>query len=208
MTEVFKSRLQSLSWFMKCLNEPIARKANAEDQCTGHFWEARFHSEPLMSEQALIAAMAYVDLNPIRAKMAKKPEESDYTSIKARVGKGELRHDVKEAISRLLDSAELSHFTVSIKPLKAFSSGNETQSSARPSSITTRDDDLPIYEEEYLELVDITGRILVRGKKGRIEPNVAPILERLNLTVNQWTQVSSSFKHYYKFGHLRLTTVA
>ena len=65
LVSVYRKRLSNLSWFMKCLNEPIARKANAEDDCTGHFWESRFHSQPLVSERALLTAMAYVDLNPI-----------------------------------------------------------------------------------------------------------------------------------------------
>lgn len=83
--EVYRNRLMSISWFICLLNQSIATQANQEDNCTGHFWERRFKSQTLLDEAALAVCMAYVDLTPVRANIAKTPENSRYTSVKQRV---------------------------------------------------------------------------------------------------------------------------
>ena len=129
VAKLYRARLGSLSWFMKCLNEPIARKANAEDSCSGHFWEARFHSQPLSSEGALLAAMAYVDLNPIRAGIAGTPEDSDYTSIKVRLT-GDAERTVQRSASSLLECSEINHFDVPPRLLMPFSDNDRADDPA------------------------------------------------------------------------------
>ncbi len=77
--------LGSLSMFMKYLKQPIAWRANREDNCTGHFFESRFYSGALLSENAVLAAMAYVDLNPVRADINDTIERYEHTSIYKRL---------------------------------------------------------------------------------------------------------------------------
>ncbi|MFK8054137.1 MAG: transposase [Woeseiaceae bacterium] len=197
ITSVFRQRLGSLSWFMKCLNEPIARRANAEDSCSGHFWEARFSSQPLCSEQVLIAAMVYVDLNPVRAQMASTPEQSDYTSIKARLESANDMTLVRRSVRRLLNDGELRQFNVAERPLLSFAAGDVSNEMT-----------LPITQADYLILLDATGRIAMPNKRGRIDPAVQTITERLGLTQEQWGNVSSYFESHYRRGELLLKNSA
>ena len=70
---------------MQHLKRPIARRANQEDGVSGHFFEQRFYSGALLSDSAVLAAMAYVDLNPVRAKIAQHIEQCHQTSIVKRL---------------------------------------------------------------------------------------------------------------------------
>jgi hypothetical protein len=66
-------------------NDSYVFSTNLTPQVPGRFWEGWLKSQTLLDESAVLACMAYVDLNPIRAKMATTPEKSDYTSIAKRV---------------------------------------------------------------------------------------------------------------------------
>ena len=85
LLERCRKTLGSVSAFMKHLKQPIAWRANREDKCTGHFFEGRFYSGALLSEDAVLAAMAYVDLNPVRAKIARSIEQCSDSSIVTRL---------------------------------------------------------------------------------------------------------------------------
>jgi len=183
ITAVYQNRLTSLSWFMKCLNEPIARRANKEDQCTGHFWEARFSSQALKSEAALLSCMAYVDLNPLRAQMAKTPEASEYTSIHKRLGHGT---DLRTAIQEMLSTGDLRAFKHPIRSLLEFSGKTQTNT-----------DTLPLTFDHYLQLLDATGRIVRKDKRGTIENGIAPILERLHIDETEWLRGATRFEEMH-----------
>ena len=159
----YRSRLSDISWFMRCLNEPIARMANKEDNCTGRFWEGRFKSQALLDEAAVLTCMAYVDLNPIRAKMALIPEKSDYTSIQARI-KAALKGEQPKALLPFM--------------------GNEKQDQPKGVNFELQD---------YLQLVDETGRIIRDDKRGSISASTSKILNRLNISPGNWIKMTSDF---------------
>jgi REP element-mobilizing transposase RayT len=85
LVEKWRRQLTDISWFMRCLNEYLARRANIEEGCKGRFWEGRYKSQALLDESALLTCMSYVDLNPVRAGLCESLEESDFTAIQQRL---------------------------------------------------------------------------------------------------------------------------
>ncbi len=153
---IYRQRLYDISWLMRNLNEYIARQANKEDKCTGRFWEGRFKSQALLDESAVLACMAYVDLNPIRAKMEVTLETSKHTSIQHRI----------QALIKGEQPKNLMRFV-----------GNHRQDMPK---------DIAHSLIDYCELVDCTGRCIREDKAGYIYQHHSPILARLGLDSEQW----------------------
>jgi hypothetical protein len=183
--DTIRKRLRSLSWFMKNVKERLARRANRDDGCTGHFWEGRFQSVPLLDQAAVIAAMVYVDLNPIRAAMAETPEASDCTSVQDRcTARQEHRAaQLVPALSATPTTPESSLWIASI--LRA--TIDQPDGCAFTPAVTL---------DEYLTLVDETGRIVRGDKRGAIPANLAPILDRLRIDLDAWLSLMSSGGHF------------
>jgi hypothetical protein len=164
--ETWRARLSDISWYMKCLNEHLARRANAEDNCTGRFWEGRFRSQALLDEAGLLTAMAYVDLNPIRAGIAPTSEASEFTSIYQRI-------------------QQLKATKAAARPSEAFDP-DQQPTLRRFKSTSHPTQALPCALDEYLQLVDWTGRAVCADKRSSISSDQPPILQRLNIDPDAW----------------------
>ncbi len=181
-------RLRSLSWFMKSIKEGLARRANRDDGCTGHFWEGRFQSVPLLDQAAVIACMAYVDLNPIRAACADRPETSAFTSVQDRIHARQAHQRACALLAPQPSQAEPLVASLRAGALAARDAGPEAGLWIAPIAAATVSfgNMSAISLDDYLTLVDDTGRLVRSGKRGAIPQRLAPILERLHLDIAAW----------------------
>jgi REP element-mobilizing transposase RayT len=196
----WRERLSHLSWFMAMLDESIARRCNFEDQCRGHFWEERYKCQALISEEAVLACAVYVNLNPIRARLAETPETAQYTSLFERIADLVAQ---RPALSRELPSEPLSPSTPALEtegttlprsgwlaPVAVEGDGYAGAAEGRRASDKGY---LPITLEQFIELVDWTGREVRADKAGAIPAHLAPIFERLGLRSENWLDTVQQF---------------
>lgn len=166
---IYRKRLYDISWFMRLLNEYIAREANKEDQCTGRFWEGRFKSQALLDETSLAACMAYVDLNPVRANMAKSLEASNHTSISLRI------KDAKNGYQPISIAPFVGHLTAAIQG------------------------GLPFNLADYLHLLEQTRLVIQQDHPDISNPQSTRLLSQLKLDKRMWHKLTTQFESQFSY---------
>jgi REP element-mobilizing transposase RayT len=79
--ERFRTRWSSLSTFIKDIKQGFTRFYNKRHNRKGYFWGDRFKSLIVQNGFSLVNLLAYVDLNPVRAGIVKRPEAYRWCSL-------------------------------------------------------------------------------------------------------------------------------
>jgi hypothetical protein len=195
-------RLSDISWWMRLLDQRIARRCNDEDEARGRFFEDRFKAVPLIDEQAITACAVYIDLNLIRACIAETVELSDHTSgqLRARAWRDKIRHSASAA-SETPEHSRSVMTACSEESVDAFLSPvSVSDVSEQPGPMASRTGKrcsdkgfLQTSEQAYLELLDWTARQTAAGKSGRTSGEQLPILVRLGLPASVWLEMVADF---------------
>jgi hypothetical protein len=211
----YRLRLSDISWFMRLLCQPIARRANQESNVTGRFFAHRFNCQRLVDERALLACSMYIDLNLVRAGVAETPETSQFTSAFDRI-RGRWQRSQREmgksvdAVSPDEDQdAWLAPLFLDERaaayPISAAPSSPLAQTTAGlgapcpfPSPRASDKGFLPMTLDEYLSLLDWTGRQIRSDKRGAIPEHLAPIIERLQIAPDHWTDTVRHFGRLFR----------
>ena len=172
---VLRARLCDISWFMRVVNEFVARKANKEDECTGRFWEGRFKSQALLDEAALYTCMSYVDLNPMRAQLSASLEGSEFTSVQQRL------REAAQRVAGASKKAKRKGDPQSARPIALAPLRGEGRTSKRPR--------LEMRYDDYLALLRWTGSVVRAKSAGQLRdvtPAMPALLTRLRIEPKAW----------------------
>jgi hypothetical protein len=172
---------------MKCLCERIAKRCNEEDGVTGHFWEGRFRCKRVLDEVGLMICGVYVDLNKVRAGIARLPEDSEFTS-------GFDRIQGRAARQRGADPAEASRFDGWLTPLQVEGDGQPYPAGQRASNKGV----LSMALDDYLELLHWTAAALRTDHEAATTRELPAILDRLGLQQRAFLTCIREFQSLFK----------
>jgi REP element-mobilizing transposase RayT len=178
----WRERLCSISWFMSALNHGIACRANKEDKCNGHFWEARFKSQALVGDMAILACMGYVELNPIRAGIAKDLNTSAFTSIKERI---DALIAADNEVEKGGDEDKKAKYTL-FQPEGLLPFGHKDSK-----------DEMCFSLVDFIDMVDWTGRAVRNDKRGFIDNRLPTMVSQLKITKERWLYLAQQFERKF-----------
>ena len=201
-SEKLRQSVSSISLFMQLITQPIAQRANKEDDVRGHFFADRFKSDRLETEEDVLSCSLYVNLNAVRAGVVDTPENSEYTSAFERIQARWQEHD---AAMRAQDGESTDEECVErrdawLSPVFLDESADaytetpqaQSQGPGEPSNVCnaagaariSNKGYLSISFEAYLQLMDLVGRMIRPDKRGSIPKELPPILARLQLDLD------------------------
>lgn len=197
-------RLSDISWMMKLLTEPIARRSNLEDEITGHFWQGRYRGIKLGDEAAILACMAYVDLNPVRAGLACSLTASNFTAVQRRIRELEEFTRMAPPPGASLDEDEepggprprMQRSPAAwLAPLSLEEGRAEPGPQANGTGVRCSDKGiLPMSLEDYLRLVQWTGQQLVAKELAAMPEPLAGLLAQVGIgSSGEWLKWSRGF---------------
>jgi hypothetical protein len=193
-----RQRLTQISWFMRCLAEPIARRGNIEDQVSGRFWEGRFRAQPLLDETAIASCLAYVDLNPIRAGLTGSLAGSEFTSVQDRIEDRKSAAEVTTADAQdvRIEQEDNAGWLASIALEPPGTKVREQRTSRRASNLGC----MTMSLDDHLQLLDWTGRQIrrERPKQGRIPADSPAIIEQLQCDASTWLDFVKNFRTRFR----------
>ncbi|MBX3420864.1 MAG: hypothetical protein KF752_15535 [Pirellulaceae bacterium] len=221
-----RRRLSDISWFMRALAEPIARMANAEDQCTGRFWEGRFKAQRITDEAGLLACAMYVDLNPVRAAMADSPEDSVHTSaydrlqaelgVKIQSTAFELQAIPQTDVAKARKETPVQQLRKARQAKRRSPTGRRVLRDSWLSPLTMDDRVLAqdaqtsrtglrasdkgflnISWRQYLELLSWTARQRVKEFTEAVPESLKSVLSQLGIEASMWRDLVWNFKRYF-----------
>lgn len=172
-----RKRLSNISWFMGTLLENVARRANAEEETTGKFWDGRFRCRECVGDEAVLLCGLYIDLNPIRAGEARSPETARFSSIYQRLKSRGMRWD-----SRQRPDGWLGRLTWDSRMQAHAPERYKSRTGYRASDMGL----LSITLEGYTQLLRWVARIVSRSKDTRIPRDLESLLDHLETEPAAW----------------------
>ncbi len=177
-----RSRLCSMSWFMRLVKQKLARRINKADGASGHLWDDRFFSVPLPDQGAILACMVYVDLNPFRSGLCDLPEQGECVGLAVRLRRMNVFNDdnLYGAGSSLKKMGRRGG--VWVVPIVGcgvyWQMARGDWAYKEPGALE---------ENDYLRLLDYSARLLRSGKKS-LGQEVDDIFERIGVDGGQWLE--------------------